>query len=158
MEDSHSNNQCHEQITAAGRTPWAIRLAFFSGIPFGIFLSLAAAPIYGPILLAWILTLGGSVVFTAAFCILATDGCGWVAAGYAAGVASSAFFSSAISQMASGGFDLRILYAPLSMLSLFGIVFIPAALTASLCGLLKWEDQRALERLVEESRPDEPTT
>jgi hypothetical protein len=124
-----------DRPSTSWRTPTAIGLAVATGVPIGLFLGACAAPPFGPILLGWLVALGGAVFLTAGLCILAMDRYVTVGVGYAAGVALGCACIATFAEGVSG------------MLAAFGPVF-PLLAFISLFGslpfaLIKWEDKRA---------------
>jgi hypothetical protein len=146
------SDQPDEPVISRLRTRWAIAVAVGVGIPFGLFLQVTAVP-FGPVLLGMVAAFVGAVVVTAVLCILASDHFPLVAIGFSSGVALGTVVANVVAALgtvpegaATDGVGTICLGLLAQFVIVFAIILIPAGLTASLCGILKWEDKRAREK------------
>jgi|GEM_PF-4700494 len=136
--------------TPAGwRTPTAIALASAVGVPIGIFAHMCAAVPFGPVLTCWLVALVGGFAVSAALGVLATHRYTKVGLGYAASVAMTVVIASDGGGWSDKAFQFAII---------FSIVGCTSASGSVLCGLLKWEDERAREstKRSERTRHEQP--
>jgi hypothetical protein len=134
--------ECDTRMPSGWRTPAAIALATALGVPGGIFLKMSAVP-FGPVLLGWIVVLVGGFVASAALCILATHRYSAVGLGYAAGMSMTVVIASDGGEWTGKAFQFAMSFTIVGCASMFGSL---------LCGLLKWEDEKARERTRREQQ------